>query len=40
MKRLLLIYNPTAGRQKVKTMLPTLLDVFAQKGYLTFRSSI
>lgn len=35
MKRLLLIYNPTAGRQKVKTMLPTLLDVFAQNGYLT-----
>lgn len=35
MKRLLLIYNASAGRQKVKTMLPDILDVFAHEGYLT-----
>lgn len=35
MKRLLLIYNANAGRQKVKTMLPDILDVFAREGYLT-----
>lgn len=35
MKRLLLIYNASAGRQKVKLMLPSILDVFAQEGYLT-----
>lgn len=34
MKRLLFIYNPNAGRQKVKTSLSAILDVFAQKGYL------
>ena len=35
MKRLLLIYNASAGRQKVKTMLPDILDVFAREGWLT-----
>lgn len=35
MKRLLLIYNSNAGRQKVKTMLPEILDVFAQAGWIT-----
>lgn len=35
MKRLLLIYNASAGRQKVKAMLPDILDVFAREGYLT-----
>lgn len=35
MKRLLLVYNASAGRQKIKAMLPDLLDVFAQEGYLT-----
>lgn len=35
MKRLLLIYNANAGRQKVKTMLPGILDTFAQEGWLT-----
>lgn len=35
MKRLLLIYNASAGRQKVKAMLPDLLDVFAREGCLT-----
>lgn len=34
MKRLLLIYNTSAGRQKVKLMLPSILDVFAREGYL------
>ena len=29
MKRLLFIYNPTAGRQRVKTMLSEILTVFA-----------
>ena len=35
MKRLLLIYNASAGRQKVKLMLSDILDVFAREGYLT-----
>ena len=35
MKRLLLIYNPNAGRQKVKPHLAAILDVFAAEGYLT-----
>ena len=34
MKRLLFIYNPNAGRQKVKTHLSAILDVFAAEGYL------
>lgn len=34
MKRLLLIYNASAGRQKVKLMLADILDVFAREGYL------
>lgn len=35
MKRLLLVYNASAGRQKIKAMLPGLLDIFARQGYLT-----
>ena len=35
MKRLLLIYNASAGRQRIKTMLPDILDIFAQEGWLT-----
>ncbi len=34
MKRLLFIYNPNAGRQKVKTSLAAILDVFAAEGWL------
>ena len=35
MKRLLFIYNPKAGRQRVRVMLPDLLEVFAREGYET-----
>lgn len=35
MKQLLFIYNPNAGRQKVKNNLYPILDVFATSGYLT-----
>lgn len=35
MKRLLLIYNSNAGRQKVKQMLPGILDIFADGGWVT-----
>lgn len=34
MKRLLFIYNPNAGRQKVRTHLASILDVFSAQGYL------
>ena len=34
MKRLLFIYNPHAGRQKVRNNLCAILDVFAHAGYL------
>ena len=34
MKRLLFIYNPHAGRQKVRNSLCAILDVFAHAGYL------
>lgn len=34
MKRLLFIYNPNAGRQKVKSNLSAILDVFSANGYL------
>lgn len=34
MKRLLFIYNPNAGRQKVKTHLASILDAFSAQGYL------
>lgn len=41
MKRLLFIYNPTAGRQRVKTMLSEILTVFAQEGYeITIRPTL
>ena len=33
MKRLLFIYNPKAGRQKARAMLPELLEQFAQQDY-------
>ena len=33
MKRLLFIYNLRAGRQRTRSMLPDLLDVFARQGY-------
>ena len=33
MKRLLFIYNPRAGRQKARAMLPELLEHFASQGY-------
>lgn len=33
MKRLLFIYNPKAGRQRVRVMLPDLLETFAREGY-------
>lgn len=33
MKQLLFVYNPTAGRQRAKTMLSDVLTVFAQAGY-------
>lgn len=35
MKRLLLIYNSNAGRQRVKTMLPGILDAFADESWVT-----
>ena len=35
MKRLMFIYNPKAGRQRVRGMLPDLLEVFAREGYET-----
>ena len=35
MKRLLFIYNPNAGRQKAKSNLSTILDIFSAAGYLT-----
>ena len=35
MKQLLFIYNPVAGRQKVKAQLASILDIFAAEGYLT-----
>lgn len=35
MKRLLLIYNSSAGRQRAKTMLPDILDISAREGYMT-----
>lgn len=35
MKRLLFLYNPKAGRQRVQGMLPVLLEVFARSGYET-----
>lgn len=34
MKRLLFLYNPHAGRQKIKSHLSAILDVFAAEGYL------
>ena len=33
MKRMLFIYNPKAGRQKAREMLPDLLESFAAQGY-------
>ena len=33
MKRLLFIYNPRAGRQKARAMLPDLLEQFARRDY-------
>lgn len=33
MKRMLFIYNPKAGRQKAKAMLPELMEQFARQGY-------
>ena len=33
MKRLLFIYNPRAGRQKARSGLADMLDVFAAQGY-------
>ena len=35
MKQLLFIYNPKAGRQRVRVMLPDLLEIFAREGYET-----
>ena len=34
MKKLLFIYNPNAGRQRVRTHLAAILDVFASQDYL------
>jgi YegS/Rv2252/BmrU family lipid kinase len=34
MKNLLFIYNPHAGRQRVRTDLADILDVFASQGYV------
>ena len=33
MKRMLFIYNPKAGRQKARAMLPDLLEHFSAQGY-------
>jgi len=33
MKRMLFIYNPKAGRQKARAMLPDLLESFSAQGY-------
>lgn len=33
MKRMLFIYNPKAGRQKARAMLPDILESFAAQGY-------
>lgn len=33
MKKMLFIYNPKAGRQKARAMLPDLLESFAGQGY-------
>ena len=41
MKQLLFVYNPTAGRQRVRTMLSEILTVFAQEGYeITVRPTL
>lgn len=34
MKKLLLIINPTAGKEKAKRFLPWMIDFFEQKGFL------
>ena len=41
MKQLLFVYNPTAGRQRARTMLSEILTVFAQEGYeITVRPTL
>lgn len=33
MMQMLFVYNPRAGRQRARTMLPDLLEIFAREGY-------